>query len=199
MRSEAVDKIPEDNNIEIDEDICSQNGSMRTNPEKYSLYAIVVHSGYSSDGGHYYTYARQPPNLTSEDGPEAVEAVNKGSTWYIFNDSKVSFTTFENFKTISKRFPRDTAYLLFYQKVTTKSTEDINGQSKNGAKLRRELKMSVENDNIKFMREKERSSNSSVKNITNSWFKDDRNDPDDLGGSRGCGSGGFNTPGRFVC
>ena len=71
--------------------------------------------------------------------------------------------------------------------------------TKNGAKLRRELKMSVENDNIKFMREKERSSNASVKNISNSWqFKDDRNDPDQ-DRSRGCGGGGFNTPGRFVC
>ena len=59
--------------------------------------------------------------------------------------------------------------------------------------------MSVENDNIKFMREKERSSNASVKNISNSWqFKDDRNDPDQ-DRSRGCGGGGFNTPGRFVC
>ena len=59
--------------------------------------------------------------------------------------------------------------------------------------------MSVENDNIKFMREKERSSNASVKNVSNSWqFKDDRNDPDQ-DRSRGCGGGGFNTPGRFVC
>ena len=87
---------------------------------------MVVHSGYSSDGGHYYTYARQPPNLTSDDDPEAVEAHNKNSTWYIFNDSKVSFTSFESFKTISKRFPRDTAYLLFYQKVTTKLNENGN-------------------------------------------------------------------------
>ena len=100
----------------------------RTIPEKYSLYAVVVHSGYSSDGGHYYTYARQPPNLTSEDNPEAVEAINKDSTWYIFNDSKVSFTSFESFKTISKRFPRDTAYLLFYQKVTTKSKVENLGE-----------------------------------------------------------------------
>lgn len=88
----------------------------------------MVHSGYSSDGGHYYTYARQPPNLTSEDNPEAVEAINKDSTWYIFNDSKVSFTSFESFKTISKRFPRDTAYLLFYQKVTTKSNDQNLGE-----------------------------------------------------------------------
>ena len=59
--------------------------------------------------------------------------------------------------------------------------------------------MSVENDNIKFMREKERSSNASVKNISNSWqFKDDRNDPDQ-DRSRGCGGGGFNTLSRFVC
>ena len=41
---------------------------------RYSLYAIVVHSGYSSDGGHYYTYAREP---------------DKPDQWYIFNDSKV--------------------------------------------------------------------------------------------------------------
>ena len=27
----------------------------------------------------------------------------------------------------------------------------------------------------------------------------DRNDPYDLGGSRGCGGGGFNAPSRFVC
>ena len=37
----------------------------------YSLYAVVVHSGYSSDGGHYYTYARDPDkNLSNDDEAE---------------------------------------------------------------------------------------------------------------------------------
>ena len=47
--------------------------------QMYSLYAIVVHSGYSSDGGHYYTYAREP--LTSMEAD--METYNKTSSWYV--------------------------------------------------------------------------------------------------------------------
>ena len=32
------------------------------------------------------------------------------------NDSNVSFATFASFKGLTKRFPRDAAYLLFYRK-----------------------------------------------------------------------------------
>lgn len=43
---------------------------------KYRLYAAVVHSGFSLDSGHYYTFARE-----------------KEDTWYKFNDSYVSTST----------------------------------------------------------------------------------------------------------
>ena len=86
----------------------------------YSLYAVVVHSGYSSDGGHYYTYARDPDkNLSNDDDEkeeEKGEEDEEGRCWYMMNDSNVSFTTFASFKGLTKRFPRDAAYLLFYRK-----------------------------------------------------------------------------------
>ena len=73
------------------------------------------------------------------------------------------------------------------------------------------FQMMVERDNIRFMREKERSLSASA---ASSLFgpstsksarkKDDDQDEDGdgLGGHgsvRGCGGSDFNTPGRFIC
>ena len=123
--------------------------------ELYSLYAIVVHSGYSSDGGHYFTYSKVPKN--SEDTSDSSETSND-DLWYIFNDSKVTYSTFESFINMSKKFPVDTAYVLFYQKVESDKTE---ANTPLPSATRKDLKMAVERDNIKFMREKERSALSS--------------------------------------
>ncbi|EZA47138.1 hypothetical protein DMN91_000380 [Ooceraea biroi] len=64
--------------------------------ETYHLYAAVVHSGYSMDYGHYFTYA-----------------CDSKQNWYKFNDSFVTQTTFEDFKSLK---PPDTPYILFYEK-----------------------------------------------------------------------------------
>ena len=52
---------------------------------------------FSSDGGHYYTYARKPRTFVDdENGEPAAEndeesGLRSDDTWYIFNDSKVSY------------------------------------------------------------------------------------------------------------
>jgi hypothetical protein len=69
------------------------------------------------------------------------------------------------------------------------------------------FQMNVERDNIKFMREKERSAASSLfapstSATANRWPKKkdgDEDDEDDGGPGRSCGGNDFNAPGRFVC
>ena len=66
----------------------------------------MVHSGPSLNGGHYYSYARELMTSTAET-----------SSWYVFDDSNVSSSSFERFKNRVKKSPDHTAYVLFYKKV----------------------------------------------------------------------------------
>lgn len=89
-------------------------------PEAYGLVAVVIHSGLSSDCGHYYTYARHNRQLSDLGGIKKVfESVTTGDqqvpempcavlkteksdyfadTWCNFNDSIVSFTNYSQFR-----------------------------------------------------------------------------------------------------
>lgn len=150
---------------------------------EYSLYAVVVHSGYSSDGGHYYTYAREP---------------HVPDVWYIFNDSKVSYSSFSSFANLSTKFPVDTAYVLFYHR---KGLELPNPTL---PLLRHDLRLAVDRDNMKFHREKERSSSAPTASFRLDKGGDGDDDDDGPGyssaGGGSCGGGSvFNEPGRFVC
>ncbi|XP_033713228.1 ubiquitin carboxyl-terminal hydrolase 38 isoform X2 [Tursiops truncatus] len=109
----------------------------------YLLSSVVVHSGVSSESGHYYSYARnitgtessyqmchQPETLTlassqshllGRDSPSAVieqdlENKEMSKEWFLFNDSRVTFTSFQSVQKITSRFPKDTAYVLLYKK-----------------------------------------------------------------------------------
>jgi len=53
---------------------------------EYHLFSVVVHSGYSSDGGHYYTWAR---------------AADSGS-WLVLNDSLVTEVSGEQFAQMAR-------------------------------------------------------------------------------------------------
>ncbi|KFP06252.1 Ubiquitin carboxyl-terminal hydrolase 38, partial [Calypte anna] len=121
----------------------------------YLLSSVVVHSGVSSESGHYYSYARNvtgsepsglchqsttlslvapQDKLLAEENPCTV-VENELDTempreWFLFNDSRVTFTSFQSVQKITSRFPKDTAYVLFYKKQN--STYGFNTSSANG-------------------------------------------------------------------
>uniref|UniRef100_A0A8C9CP18 Ubiquitin carboxyl-terminal hydrolase n=1 Tax=Phocoena sinus TaxID=42100 RepID=A0A8C9CP18_PHOSS len=149
----------------------------------YLLSSVVVHSGVSSESGHYYSYARnitgtessyqmchQPETLTlassqshllGRDSPSAVveqdlENKEMSKEWFLFNDSRVTFTSFQSVQKITSRFPKDTAYVLLYKKQN--STNGLNGNNSttglwvNGdPPLQKELMDAITKDNKLYL------------------------------------------------
>ncbi|XP_072040222.1 ubiquitin carboxyl-terminal hydrolase 38-like [Amphiura filiformis] len=187
---------------------------------QYVLTAVIVHSGLSSESGHYYCYARPSDVITganrssklSKSDDTSDKAGDVGSQeeeddplpdrWYLFNDSRVSFSSYESFGNVTKRFPKDTAYLLFYQQMPGYNDEEIEKQELERIRdklLRKDLQEAVTKDNATYLQEREIEARTMALKTstpqTNTGFGfrnfNDRNDPP---GGCGGGGGGFGSP-----
>lgn len=164
-RTTSFSSLSESWSIDVDFTGISENLAKKLKPSgteetccsrlvPYLLSSIVVHSGVSSESGHYYSYAR---NITGTEssyqmchqsetralassqshllGRNSLSAVieqdleNKemSKEWFLFNDSRVTFTSFQSVQKITSRFPKDTAYVLLYKKQN--STNSLSGSS----------------------------------------------------------------------
>ncbi|XP_049337527.1 ubiquitin carboxyl-terminal hydrolase 38 [Astyanax mexicanus] len=207
----------------------------------YVLSSVVMHSGMSSESGHYYSYGRNvsgtdrcavastlanPCCRTSETDAglsnssqsescaaprEVLESAGQNSRdWFLFNDSRVTFTNFQSVQNITSRFPKDTAYVLIYRK------QDVIGQSggaqgsMNGSRLNAEpplhkdLMDAITKDNKLFLQEQELNARTRALQAASASCSfrpngsDDNEPPGSCGPSGGGGGGGFNTVSRLV-
>ncbi|XP_042317070.1 ubiquitin carboxyl-terminal hydrolase 35 [Sceloporus undulatus] len=171
----------------------------------YDLCSVVVHSGVSSESGHYYCYAREcEDTITKRDPKEASWSIvsekppDLAIQWYLFNDTRVSFSSFESVSNVTSFLPKDTAYLLFYrqrtmQSVNVKSEAAVESGWVNGDlhSPDKSLMEAIAKDNILFLQEQEkeaRSRSAYISALPKSplWWKDFNGDDDD-GASGGCG------------
>lgn len=172
----------------------------------YALCSVVIHSGTSSDCGHYYCYARHSVITNTESVCQNIESLSNEDDidflqdkWYLFNDSRVSYASYSSFSNVTQRFTKDTAYVLIYRKIDPgklaqepKLTLDHTLQlTKLDTPLRSDLRAAVQKDNKAYLQEQETNAakNASRKRPNDSsWYnwKDD----DDKGGSGPCGGGG---------
>ncbi|XP_003790235.1 ubiquitin carboxyl-terminal hydrolase 38 isoform X1 [Otolemur garnettii] len=202
----------------------------------YLLSSVVVHSGVSSESGHYYSYARnitgtessyqmchQPETLAlassqshllGRESPTAVieqDLENKeiSKEWFLFNDSRVTFTSFQSVQKITSRFPKDTAYVLLYKKQNTTNgisgNNPTNGLWINGdPPLQKELMDAITKDNKLYLQEQELNARARALQAASASCSfrpngfDDNDPPGSCGPTGGGGGGGFNTVGRLV-
>lgn len=136
----------------------------------YVLYAVVIHSGITLDGGHYYTLARSS-TLNAED----IHG-NSSEPWFMFNDSQVSRTDFESLISLSRKYPTDTPYLLWYRRLDEQDVSDGTRRSPSAPiHLPEDLKRIVDEDNAKFLRERLQT----MSRLTRSNWAPPKNDDED--------------------
>ncbi|CAM9443515.1 unnamed protein product [Lampetra fluviatilis] len=223
----------------------------------YVLTSVVVHSGMSSESGHYYSYARDcgkqrggtrrchrfssnnnnlmpegtaasptgttsdladssapPPDKDVDDrGPPSChlpcataskvdqeeektedesEEEEQGEEWLLFNDSRVSFSSFGSVSGVTSRFPKDTAYVLIYRR------RDRRPEGEGAAcerlcfepPLRKELMEAVSRDNKLYLQEQELEARTRALRTSSSSSSYHRRDDDDSHSPGSCGPGG---------
>ncbi|CAG5118563.1 unnamed protein product [Candidula unifasciata] len=196
---------------------CEPSTQVPTRCDLYGLTSVIVHSGASSECGHYYCYARH-----SQTGQVSAKLLDKVSDnnlgnldllsdrWYSFNDSRVSHATFDSFSNVTKKFSKDTAYVLIYRKL---ACEDLVLGANVEPVLRSDLRDAVIKDNELYLKEQElearareeqrrrRSSSVNSANLNNWQNRDDDDDDSHKGHpgyTSGIGSGLDITGSRFV-
>uniref|UniRef100_A0A9L0RDS2 Ubiquitin carboxyl-terminal hydrolase n=1 Tax=Equus caballus TaxID=9796 RepID=A0A9L0RDS2_HORSE len=193
-RTTSFSSLSESWSIDVDFTDISENLAKKLKPSgteevccprlvPYLLSSVVVHSGISSESGHYYSYARNitgsessyqvchqsetlalassRSHLLGRDSPSAVieqdlENKEMSKEWFLFNDSRVTFTSFHSVQKITSRFPKDTAYVLLYKKQNSTNGLSANNSTSglwvNGdPPLQKELMDAITKDNKLYL------------------------------------------------
>ncbi|XP_030643823.1 ubiquitin carboxyl-terminal hydrolase 38 [Chanos chanos] len=192
----------------------------------YILSSVVMHSGMSSESGHYYSYGRSvngtdschasktvgsdgKPNWSSQS--EACSAPQEAEgCWFLFNDSRVTFTNFQSVQNITSRFPKDTAYVLIYRKQAGNGQQGPGATNANGLRLngepplQKELMDAITKDNKLFLQEQELNARTRALQAASASCSfrpngsDDNEPPGSCGPTGGGGGGGFSSVSRLV-
>ncbi|KAM9237812.1 ubiquitin carboxyl-terminal hydrolase 38 [Dugong dugon] len=247
-RTTSLSSLSEGWSIDVDFTDISENLAKKLKPSgseeacrpklvPYLLNSVVVHSGVSSESGHYYSYARNitgtesayqmchhqsetlalassQSHLLGKDSPTAVigqdlENKEMSKEWFLFNDSRVTFTSFQSVQKITSRFPKDTAYVLLYKKQN--STNGLNGNNTTSGvwlngdpPLQKELMDAITKDNKLYLQEQELNARARALQAASASCSfrpngfDDNDPPGSCGPTGGGGGGGFSTVGRLV-
>jgi len=152
-----------------------------TQSKTYRLSSVIVHSGMTSDSGHYYTYS--------------CRYIDGKCSWYISNDEDVRQVSDDCISTLASNKSSDTPYVCIYEEC------DADSETLQEIMLLERLESMVAADNTAYLQEKMSKKKTNVSSILTSYDGSGRDDDDGNGPPGPCNTGGGNSWGgaRFVC
>ncbi|CAF3472259.1 unnamed protein product [Rotaria sp. Silwood1] len=109
-------------NVNINPSQNSRNNSILT---KYCLVLIIVHTGYTLHGGHYYVYAREIKPLLTKLNNNDQEDYFSNDEWFLLNDDIVQMSSYEAMIENCAQYTSATPYILFYKRIDKQCIEEI--------------------------------------------------------------------------
>ena len=100
----------------------SDNHSILT---KYCLLLVIVHTGYTLHGGHYYVYAREVQPSRSKINPDEQEDYFSNDEWFLLNDDLVTLSSYEAMIENCAQYTSATPYILFYKRIDEQRMEEM--------------------------------------------------------------------------
>jgi len=126
----------------------SRNHSIVT---KYCLVLIIVHTGYTLHGGHYYVYAREIKSTVSERHIDQQEDYFSNDEWFLLNDDLVTLSSYEAMIENCAQYTSATPYVLFYKRIDEQRIEQM--ESTKQMHVHESLIEQVQEDNMIYERE----------------------------------------------
>ena len=117
---------------------------------KYCLVLVIVHTGYTLHGGHYYVYAREvKASLTVNEQDDYFT----DDEWFLLNDDLVTSSSYEAMIENCAQYTSATPYILFYKRVDVQRMEDI--ERTKDIQVHEHLLAQIEEDNRLYEHERD--------------------------------------------
>lgn len=120
---------------------------------KYCLVLVIVHTGYTLHGGHYYVYAREVKPLHSKTNVDGLEDYFANDEWFLLNDDLVTLSSYEAMIENCAQYTSATPYILFYKRVDQQRLEQA--ERTKTIRVHESLLRQIEEDNLLYERDRD--------------------------------------------
>ncbi len=115
---------------------------------------MIVHTGYTLHGGHYYVYAREVKPSLSKINIDEQEDYFSDDQWFLLNDDLVTLSSYEAMIENCAQYTSATPYILFYKRIDEQRMEEM--EKTKQIHIQQSLLGQIHEDNMIYEREQKK-------------------------------------------